>query len=321
MSCYTHLAQEERYQIYALMRAGHAQTDIAALLGRSPSTVSRELARNRGSRGYRPRQAQARALARARVRITERQWMAVAALMRKQWSPGQIADRAGLEGTLDIRHESIYRFVYAEKGSGGTLWRHLRGRRRYRKRHGAGRDCRGRIPGRIGIEHRPAAVERRTRLGHWEADTLHGARRRGAVLSLVERRSRYTRLAKLARPSATAVHTGMCRRLRPVMDRVETLTADNGQEFATHRRIGAALGADFYFADPCAAWQRGTNENTNGLVRQYLPKTRDLTTVTGPEIRLIENRLNLRPRKCLGYLTPHEVFHKTRLNLTVALRG
>ncbi|OGI59311.1 MAG: hypothetical protein A2809_01320, partial [Candidatus Muproteobacteria bacterium RIFCSPHIGHO2_01_FULL_61_200] len=276
--------------------------------------MSRELARNRGNRGYRPKQAHAQAVARARVartraRITARQWAAVAELLRRQWSPEQIADRAGLEGTAAISHESIYRFVYAEKRVGGALWRHLRGRRRYRKRYGAGRDCRGRIPGRLGIEQRPAAVERRDRLGHWEADTLHGRRRRGAVLSLVERCSRYTRLAKLPRSNATTVHDGACRRLRPIADRVETLTADNGREFAAHQRISASLDADFYFADPYAAWQRGTNENTNGLIRQYLPKTRDLTTVTGPEIRLIENRLNLRPRKCLGYLTPHEVFH------------
>jgi len=112
-----------------------------------------------------------------------------------------------------------------------------------------------------------------------------------------------------------------CRRLRPLAAHVKSLTADNGQEFAAHRRIARVLDADFYFADPYAAWQRGTNENTNGLIRQYLPKTRDLTTVTGAEIRKIENRLNLRPRKCLGYLTPHEVFHNTRLKLTVALRG
>ncbi len=326
MSCYTHLAQEERYQIYALMKAGHRHADIAALLGRHPSTVGRELARNCGKCGYRPKQAQTKAAARARAarsrpRITDRQWAAVAELLRRQWSPEQIADRARLEGTLAISHESIYRFVYVEKRSGGELWCYLRGRPRYRKRYGAGRDCRGLLPGRIGIEHRPAAVERRGCLGHWEADTLHGRCRRGAVLSLVERCSRYTRLAKLPRLNATAVHDGMCRRLRPIAERVATLTADNGREFAAHQCISAALSAEFYFVDPYAAGPRGTNENTNGLIRQYLPKTRDLTTVTGPEIRGIENRLNFRPRKCLGYLTSHEVFHKTRLNLTAALHG
>ncbi len=314
------------YQIYALMKAGHRQADIAVLLGRHPSTVGRELARNRGGRGYRPKQAHALAFSRARAarahpRISVRQWAGVSALIRRDWSPEQIADRARIEGTLAISHETIYQFLYAEKRAGGILWRHLRGQRPYRKRYGSGRERRGRIPGRIGIEHRPAAVTRRRRIGHWETDTLRGRRRRGAVLSLVERRSRLTRLAGLPRTTARAVCTGMCRRLRSIADRVETLTADNGQEFAAHQRIARVLDADFYFADPYCAWQRGTNENTNGLVRQYLPKSRDLSAVTGPEIRKIENRLNLRPRKCLGYLTPHEVFHNTRLNLTVALRG
>ena len=164
-------------------------------------------------------------------------------------------------------------------------------------------------------------MARREDIGHWETDTVHGRCRRGAVLSLVERRSRLTPLAKLPGATAQAVRAATCRRLRPIAHAVVSLTADNGKEFAAHARIAADLGADFYFADPYAAWQRGTNENTNGLIRQYLPKTRDFTTVTGPEIRMIENRLNHRPRKCLGYLTPYEVFHNTRLNLTVALRG
>ena len=192
MSHYTHLAQEERYQIHALMKAGHRQAEIAVLLDRHPSTVGRELARNWGGRGYRPQQAHALALSRAhaariRPRITARQWAAVSALIRRDWSPEQIADRARLEGTLAISHETIYQFLYTEKRSGGALWRHLRGQRPYRKRYGSGREHRGRIPGRIGIERRPAAVARRRRIGHWETDTLHGRQRRGAVLSLVER--------------------------------------------------------------------------------------------------------------------------------------
>lgn len=326
MNRYLHLALEERYQIYALMKAGHPQNEIAVLLGRSPSTLSRELSRNRGLRGYRPQQAQALAQDRAsacrtRPRITARQWRAVGALIRADLSPQQIAERADLENTLAISHESIYRFLYAEKRAGGALWHRLRGQKPYRRRYGAGRTRRGQIPERIGIAQRPAAVERRDRIGHWEVDTVHGRRRRGAVLSLVERCSRLTRLAKLATASAGAVRDGSRRRLGPIAHRVASLTADNGKEFAAHQRIAADLGADFYFADPYSAWQRGTNENTNGLVRQYLPRSRDLTTLTGPEIRMIENRLNHRPRKCLGYLTPYEVFHNTQLKLTVALRG
>jgi len=326
MKSYTHLAQEERYQIHALMKAGHKQSEIAAVIGRNPSTVGRELSRNRGYRGYRPRQAHVMATARAkasrtRPRINDRQWAAVGALIRRDWSPEQIAHRARFEGTLAISHESIYQFLYAEKRAGGSLCARLRAQKPYRKRYGSGRERRGRIPGRIGIEQRPPAVERRDRIGHWEADTVHGRRRSGAVLSLVERRSRLTRLAKLPRVSAAAVRQGARRRLRPIVHAVASLTADNGHEFAFHQRIAADLDANFYFAKPYCAWQRGTNENTNGLVRQYLPKSRDLATLTGPEIRMIENRLNHRPRKCLGYLTPYEVFNNTRLTLTVALRG
>lgn len=326
MKRYTHLAQEERYQIHALMKVGHTPSEIAAVVGRHPSTVGRELSRNRGHRGYRPGQAQTMATARAsaartRPRISGRQWRAVGALIRRDWSPEQIADRAALEGTLAISHESIYQFVYAEKRAGGDLAARLRAQKPYRKRYGSGRERRGRIPGRIGIEQRPLEVESRDRIGHWEADTVQGRRRSGALLSLVERRSRLTRLAKLPRASASAVRQGVRRRLKPIAHAVDSLTADNGREFAFHRRIAADLDADFYFADPYAAWQRGTNENTNGLVRQYLPQSRDMTTLTGAEIRMIENRLNHRPRKCLGYLTPYEVFHNTRLTLTVALRG
>lgn len=326
MKRYTHLTPEERYQIRALMKAGHSQVQIAAHLGRSPSTVSRELARNRGGRGYRPPQARAPARDRARrcrtrPRIAARQRVAPADPVRRQRRPERIADRADLEGTLVVSHESTYRFVYAEKRLGGGLRRRLRGRRRYRKRHGGGRRCRGRIPGRLGIEHRPATPARRNRIGRRETDTVHGRCRRGAVLRLVERRARFTRPAKLPRASAPAVHDGACRRLRPIADRVDSPTADNGRGFAAHRRIADDLGADFYFADPYAARRRGTDENTAGPIRQYLPETRDFTAIAGPEIRTIENRLNRRPRTCLGYLTPYEVFHNTRLNLTVALRG
>lgn len=326
MKRYTHLTERERYQIYALMKADLRHNEIAVIVGRSASTISRELSRNRGQRGYRPQQAHHLAQRRARVsrtrrRITERQWRAIAALIRRQWSPGQIADRARMEGTLAISHESIYQFVYADKAVGGKLWRCLRCQKRNRKRYGSAPKRSGQLPGRIGIEHRPVAVERRDRIGHWEADTIHGRARLGAVLSLVERCSRLTRLAKLQRSSAAAVRAGAVRRLAPIAHAVDTITADNGREFAAHHHITQALDAKFYFADPHAAWQRGTNENTNGLIRQYLPKSRNLLTLTGPEIRKIENRLNHRPRKCLGFLTPYEVFNNTRMTLTDALRG
>jgi len=319
---YTHLSSEERYQIYALRKAGHSLPEIGALLDRSPATISRELRRNRGGRGYRPKQAHRLARTRAtacrsRPRITRRQWRGVAKLLQRGWSPQQIAERSRLEGTLAVSHEWIYTFVYADKLAGGTLWSHLRGRKRYRKRYASGRDRRGQIPHRVGIEHRPVAANRRLHLGHWEGDTLHGGR--AGVVSLVDRKSRFTRLGKVLRRTAQHTRRAVQRRLEALVRR--SLTVDNGREFADHQGIAQDLDTDVYFARAYAAWQRGTNENTNGLLRQYLPKRRDLANLTGPEIRQNENRLNHRPRKCLGYRTPHEVFYNERLQLTVALRS
>jgi IS30 family transposase len=321
---YTHLSSEERYQIYALHKAGHSLREIGALLGRSPATVSRELRRNRGQRGYRPKQAHQLAHTRAtacrsRPRITTRQWRGVAGLLRRGWSPQQIAERGRLEGTVAISHEWIYTFLYANKLAGGTLWSHLRGRKRYRKRYASGRDRRGQIPHRVGIEHRPIGAHRRLHLGHWEGDTLHGGR--AGVVSLVDRKSRFTRLGKVLRRTAEHTRRAIHRRLEALAHRARSLTVDNGREFADHQGIAKDLDTHVYFARPYAAWQRGTNENTNGLIRQYLPKRRNLATLTGPEIRRIENRLNHRPRKCLGYRTPHEVFYNARHQLTVALRS
>lgn len=323
---YAHLTRGERYQISVLHDAGHSIREIAMMLGRNASTISRELRRNRGGHGYRPLQAHVRACERARrgrcrVRINARQWRGIAGLIRRHWSPEQIAWRARHEGTLRVSPEWIYRFVYADGARGGDLVTHLRCRRQRRKRYGSGRQRRGRIVGRVGIEHRPAAAARRSQPGHWEADTLIGKGPRGALLSTVERRSRFVRLGKLARRTTQAVQQQFRRRLGRYADRVRTVTVDNGKEFAGHAGISRVLSCAVYFADPYASYQRGTSENTNGLIRQYLPKGRDLTTLTGAEIRAIEDRLNHRPRKCLGFLTPHEVFNNTRESLTVALRS
>jgi len=323
---YTHLTEQERYQIRAMLETQCTIREMARVLNRSPSTISRELRRNRGGRGYRPRQADQMARERARCsrcrrRISERDWLCVTRLIRQDWSPEQISGRTGHEDTLAISPEWIYQFVYADKAIGGDLWMHLRCQRKRRKRYASGRDRRGRIPGRIGIEKRPDGAESRARIGHWEGDTIIGKGHRGAAVTLVERKSRFVRMAKLAGKSARRTQLAIRRRLRPMADKVRTLTLDNGKEFSLHQAISANLEIAVFFADPYASWQRGTNENTNGLIRQYLPKSRDLSTLTGAEIRKIEHRLNHRPRKCLGYLTPHEVFNKTREKLTVALRS
>ena len=261
------------------------------------------------------------AASRRRPRITTRQWTEISRLIRLDWSPEQISARAALEGTLAISPEWVYQFIYADKAVGGDLYRHLRCQRKRRKRYGSGRDRRGRIPDRVGIEERPADVEKRETMGHWEGDTIIGKGHRGAAMTVVERKSRLVRIGKLPSKSANAMRQAFRRRLGPMVEAVRSITFDNGKEFSQHRLIGEDLNSLTYFADPYASWQRGTNENTNGLIRQYLPKDRNLETLTGGEIRMIEHRINNRPRKCNGYLTPNEVAYNKREKLTVALRS
>lgn len=322
---YLHLTLEERYQIYAFRKAGQSLRGIAGILGRAPSTVSRELRRNHGRRGYRPAKAHSIAthralLARRRVRIQSTQWRGIESLLRKDWSPQQIAERARLEDTLRISHEWIYRHIYADKSAGGNLWRHLRCQKRKRRRYGAGRQKRTNIRARVGIECRPEHVENREELGHWEGDTIVGKHHRGAALTLVERTSRYLRIGYLPETSARTTAQIAFNRLQRFSRRVRSITLDNGCEFALHARIARSLNTRIYFADPYSPWQRGSSENTNGLVRQYLPKSNPIVGLADRDIVRIESRLNHRPRKCLGFLTPHEVFNNTRVELTVALR-
>jgi transposase, IS30 family len=220
-----------------------------------------------------------------------------------------------------VSTEWIYQNLLNDRRHGGDLHRHLRCRKIRRKRYGKARRVRGAIAGRIGIAERPAVVTTRRRLGDWEGDTLSGSRWRTGVLTLVERRSRFTRLGRLPNKSAPVTAVAVTHRLRALASRVRTLTVDNGQEFARHPRITERLGAPVYFADPYAPWQRGTVENLNGLVRQYFPKTLDFTTITHRQLRHVEDRLNHRPRKCLGYRTPHEVFFNTTTRLVVAVES
>jgi IS30 family transposase len=315
---YHHLSQEERYQISALLKAGLTQAQISLNLGRHKSTISREVSRNSGLRGYRPRQAcllaESRALNSRNARqITDADWLCVESYLREQWSPEQIASE------VSMSHETIYRHVYADKAIGGDLYKSLRCQRKRRKRYAGGRDRRGQIIGRRPICERPRHIEERRQIGHWEGDTLIGKSHKHAIVSLVERKSGYAVLAKVKNKTADLVSTAIIKRLMPISERVQTLTYDNGKEFANHASIDKALGSTTYFADPYSSWQRGSNENLNGLIRQYIPKSRPLSTVTDDELAKIEMLLNTRPRKRLGYKTPIQIF-TAQLNC-VALRA
>jgi IS30 family transposase len=270
-----------------------------------------------GLKGYRPKQAcllaKERSLgSRNAAQITTDQWDQAVDCLLAQWSPVQIANQVG------ISHETIYRHVYADKAAGGSLWEQLRCQKKRKKRYASGRDRRGQIIGRRPISERPEHIEARSQIGHWEGDTVIGAAHKQAVVTLVERKSGYAILAKVKNKTSDLVSSAIITKLNAVTPLVKTMTFDNGKEFAGHKTIDAALNSITYFADPFASWQRGSNENFNGLLRQYIPKKRSLSTVTDKGLRMIQQELNSRPRKRLGFKTPNEVFMQS-LN-RVALR-
>ena len=275
MKSYTHLTREQRYQIDALLKAKVPQCQIAEQLGVHKSTISREIQRNSGARGYFAGQAHRLALHqrhnRARRRIDEAIWALVDEKLREQqWSPEQISGWLELERGLKVSHESIYRHVRADGEAGGDLHRHLRCRKRQRKAYGSPPRT-GPIAGRTSIEERPDVAQRRGRVGDWEADTIVGKPGRAVIVSLVDRRSRLTCLAKASSRKSADVEKAIYAALGHRAEHVHTVTCDNGSEFARHASLGASLKARFFFAHPYAAWERGLNENTNGLVRQYFP--------------------------------------------------
>ena len=281
------------------------------------STISRELKRNQGQRGYRPKQAHGLAMSRRRrgqIRIQAETWVLIETKIGLDWSPEQISGWLLKHQHIQVSHEWIYQYILSDKRTGGNLYKYLRCKKKRRKRYGS-LDRRGKLPNRRSIEERPKIVDQRQRLGDWEVDTILGKGRRQAVLTLTERKSRFALLRKVDRRTAELVREAVIDLLQPVADRSHTITADNGKEFAEHQRIAQELGIDFFFAHPYAAWERGSNENMNGLVRQYIPKNRELSSVTNDELEQVMIKLNHRPRKCLDFKSPFEVF----LELSVAL--
>lgn len=311
MRRYSQLTQEQRYQIFALKKAGHSQIMIAGFLGVHKSTISRELKRNSGQRGYRPKQAhvfaQQRHHDKPRSKITPDTWSTVGVLLRFQWSPEQVSGWLRKTGRDSVSHEWIYQYIYTDKATGGDLHIHLRCQKQRRKRYGT-KSLRGQLADRQSIDSRPDLVNKRSRIGDWELDTIIGKKHKQAIVSLTERKARLALIAKVERKTAEQVTEAILHLLKPYADKVHTLTSDNGKEFAKHKDIAEELAAEFYFAHPYSSWERGTNENMNGLIRQYFPKHCDLRTVTDKEIQIVMHRLNNRPRKCLGYQTPNEVF-------------
>jgi transposase, IS30 family len=325
MPHYQHLTIGERYQIFSLLKAGFSYSAIALQINRHRSTIHRELNRNLvldyRVTGYSPSRADSQAWYRRRVKphfkISAETWASVIAALQQRWSPEQICYRRKLAGLSPISPESIYLRIWQDKRQGGTLWQCLRHRLRRGKR-GRLHKARGLIVGRVGIEYRPAIVDTRSRIGDWEADTVFGRQSQAPLLTLVDRRSRYCVIAPLKSKHASHVGERMVAALSTLNTPVHTITSDNGKEFAQHVKVSQALQADFYFARPYASWERGTNENTNGLLRQFFPKQHDFNRITNEDIENAMNLLNNRPRKCLGWFTPNEVFFNLQ---AVALRS
>jgi IS30 family transposase len=234
-------------------------------------------------------------------------------MLREDFSPEQIVGRLRIEGVRVMSHETIYLHIWADKARGGTLWRHLRGARKLKRKRYAGRDSRGRLAGKRMITERPAVVDRRSRFGDWEIDTMHGGGK-PATVTVVERKSGLVRVGKIDRVGAEETLQRTVSLLRDEAHPIRTVTADNGSEFHMYKRLERQLGITVYFATPHHAWERGTNENTNGLLRQYLPRGTSLAALIQRQCTAFATRLNQRPRRRHGFLTPHEVYHHVQLD-------
>ena len=312
---YTRLTEDERYQIYEGIVHGVSHRAIAKQLGRSHSTISREAIRNKGLRGYRPRQAQSLASQRQackpkHIKLIPEMQSVISKHIQKDWSPEQVQGRLISEGMPIVCTTTIYGFIKRDKASGGDLYQHLRHRKPYKKRTGKA-EARGQIIGRISIDERPVIVDEKTRIGDWEADTVIGKGHQGVLVTLAERCSKRTLIAPVPNKRANVVRDAIITLLKS--ETVHTITFDNGKEFAYHAEIKEALSSDNYFAHPYHSWERGLNENHNGLIRQYLPKGMKLNRVSHEQVAAIQEKLNNRPRKTLGYKTPNEVYNAMKL--------
>ena len=321
---YSHFTEKERYVISHLRLAKLSVREIGRRLGRHHSSIMREIKRNGptypgGVYWYcvtQPIAEKRRNQARSHRRQNYQPLVKyVEEKLRLDWPPEAIAARLRLDYPDDARmrisHETIYRWVYLDAGRNGALHSHLRRRhkkRRKQTRYGSGRRF---LPGRVSIDQRPAVVATRERFGDWEGDTVEGAKGTGGLATHVERKSRYLLAAKLTdKKAATMTAQSITAFRKHPRAMRQTLTVDNGKEFAQFKELEAKTGLKVYFADPYAAWQRGTNENTNGLLRHYFPKGTDFRTISEKTVELIVKKVNHRPRKCLNYQTPHEVFHQ-----------
>ncbi len=326
---YHHMTLDIRSQIYALKSTGTALNKIAAIVGYSSSTISREIERNTGGRGYRYKQADSMAKGRrSKASRTPKKMTAdivaiIEERLKEEWSPEQISGRLEKEDVVSISPETIYQHIWKNKRCGGILYTKLRHHGKKYNKRSSGKSGRGCIPNRVDITERPSIVEQKARIGDWEGDTIIGANHKGAIVSYVDRCSKYTVLKMLENRTADLVTQATIKSLQETHLPVLTITYDNGKEFSEHSKIASELKASCYFAKPYHSWERGLNEHTNGLVRQYLPKATDFTKVSDKTVQYIAEKLNNRPRKILNYKTPLEVImmHKNKTSPPIAQCG
>jgi len=316
MNQYHQLTHEERYSITALLRIGRSQAEIAAELGRSRSTISRELRRNvtRHDGHYRAEKAQQYATARRR-RERRKSWFSAEQInqvnvrLKKKWSPVQVSASLKEDGVCHISHETIYRHVLHDKKAGGKLYTHLRiMSKKVRKRYNS-KDSRGVLSGKRHISERPVEAEKRLQVGHWEGDTVMGSDKHACVLTLVDRLSGYAIIKKLCSRTAAQATQAVAVAIDQQPGKFSTITFDNGTEFHSYAMLEHAFPVTCYFATPYHSWERGSNENLNGLIRQYLPKGICLKSLTQNECDQIAYELNTRPRKRHGFKTPEQIYH------------
>jgi transposase, IS30 family len=313
---YCQLTREERYQIRLALKYKKSNLEIGKLLRRHRSTIWRERKRNTGQNGYRPLQAQQWTKKRRGERVYFRKMTPelqffIGNKLLLQWSPEQICGRLRLEGHKSVCPETIYRWIQRNQNQGGSLWTHLRTANKIRRKRIKIPSNRVKMADRLSIKHRPKIVAGRKRIGDFERDTMVGERHKSWILTAVDRKSKLTLIAKLKNHDANEAHRATVELLKD--QTVHTITNDNGLEFSAHQKTAEELKTKIYFTTPYTSQERGTNENTNGLIRQYFPKSTDLGQVSEERIKEVQNLLNYRPRKTLGYRTPHEVHHRVKL--------
>lgn len=312
---YRQITYEERYMIARLRARKFKIARIAEILGRHRSTIYRELRRNQcNDQGYRSFKAQSRTKtrrshSRRNLQFSKAQMQLVFELLRKQWSPEQIAGYLRRKRLLWISHETIYRYVWHDRSLGGDLWTQLRQARKKARKRYRGRDARGRLLNKRHISQRPISADNRSRFGHWEIDSVHGAHQNDRIVTLVERKSGFTIVGRLENATSAAMNQRVTQILQTSPELFRTITADNGTEFHRYKDIEKTTGVPWYFATPYHSWERPTNENTNGLLRQYLPKKKELGHLSQQALNGLARKLNSRPRKRHDYFTPDEVLH------------